>query len=250
MGSIANNSSTRWLLPGGVVVLLVLAWFAHFALEDLRQERQLLRQERKPPYILNGLSFDNVAQGTTILDASPNRPVSNGRRLVIALADDCPFCERALPQIERLVSESVWNGSQEAWIFTFDGRDFADRIARSLQRAGAPYKIFAVNHSLSFGTRTGIVATPRIILLDSDKKVLLVAVSLDDQRVSIFKRYLGAAAPPIATRPDESHEVTTPERARQPLRHRTGRPQEEVPLASRFALTSPKSLQTNQGENR
>jgi hypothetical protein len=175
------------------LALHALAWGV--VLDTKRVSREVSRSlaARLFPYPLRGLRVDLLPH-TREIERRPKlsvpSPPPRGCLLLVS-SDRCSAAAKCVPQWLGLVSTSDWPPFVELWLLTFDNSVLFAPLVTQAKRLSIPFRLLRVEDRNTLPTITGIVSTPRTLLLDHDYKIVLVSAGpLDRSQTSCFSEHL------------------------------------------------------------
>jgi len=164
------SESCRRLLPYVAFAAVGLFWGESNYLKSTSRALAVMATKRHSPVLLAGLRLDPASTLQPPIDWSAQQNAKNDKLVLIVTSDDCSFCRQA----EAAMCGFLRSGSMPAKaglvLVSFGGREIPDRLARCAAEAGVagPAAISNVTAKLAFSVRTGILATPSVLVLDSD----------------------------------------------------------------------------------
>jgi len=152
-----------------------------------KKENVNILQSRRNPYLLNGLKI-NFDRDTIIIRRhySPQLPE---RRLLIVVDDRCSACSEALPRLEAFLEKGN-SLKTEFDIVSTGGVDFGEKLFRAATRSGSPTVLLKPIQTTAYTVRTGLSATPLIVLLDSQNRLRAYLRGVNDAGLWSLKKAL------------------------------------------------------------
>jgi len=111
--------------------------------------------------------------------------------LVLLISDDCLYCQQDVPKWISAF-EGGLRPEAEILIISKDGHQLARRVFRSLHPAAAGIRLMELTQAQAsaLAARTGITATPMLLLLDGEGAIRLIGNRLNDKLIDTMNRLL------------------------------------------------------------
>lgn len=119
--------------------------------------------------------------------AAEHLPVDSPCTLILAVADNCPACRRQAPHWSRLADELGLTNRDLVRVVSFDGEGLLEPFLDRLHSRGLPWILSLIEPGTGFGSYTGIVATPTIVLVDGTATVRFTTHELSDRSVRLLR---------------------------------------------------------------
>jgi hypothetical protein len=198
MGSEARDRIFKGVVAVAALALLGFSWYIYLQNVKLRRFATDLLRAREYPYVVSGLRIDILAESTLLQKwpaAAPDRrPL---QALVLASSDTCGFCKQNLPRWEKLLAGLKLRDSQEVWLMTFNTAQRLDPLIQQLKARNIAFRVLAIQDSLLFSLKTGIVGVPMTFVLGEDSSVELICHGqLGDREIEVFREFLNGTAKP------------------------------------------------------
>jgi hypothetical protein len=162
------------------IALIGISWYLYSANASLKAKLQATADTIQLPYVISGFSPDLLSQTNEISSSLPAlRPVpsENRRTLVLVSNDLCKHCLATLPFWTRLIDKVHWTQSDEVWIVSYGSAiSMSPLISQLKQIRSVNYRVLLVQDRLLFQIRTGLIAVPATLVLDSEGTIRSCAI--------------------------------------------------------------------------
>jgi hypothetical protein len=170
---VRGVQQARGWLP--ILAVLTVAGFWGIILTDRSDMRTLARllSERRLPHLLAGLKLD-FGSTMRIADSRAPWPPGRGRLVIITTSDTCFHCKQAAPQMCDFLKQGSLPVADSLLFVTFDTPSIPQYLAGCARVASSQrdVRIGRVAGRLGFAARTGITATPTVVIAGRDLTVI------------------------------------------------------------------------------
>lgn len=164
------RAAWRGLVGGGAILLVIVSWIAVRTNRDLAVSNAVFLKAKAYPYPLTSLRLETPE--TRLVDGW--EPASTGNEiekyLVLVSSGSCHFCDVNSSYWETLTHSLRPEDHVEVWMIKYDEPSAApakDDPLEGALKGRIPFKVFQVTDALLFSLKTGLVATPSTMLVDS-----------------------------------------------------------------------------------
>jgi len=161
--------------PYIAIVIIACCWVSLVANWWVRGLTSEVLASRRYPQLLYGTRLP-ISCETTTADARPQASQRHWH-LVLAFADDCPYCRRNRANWERLITAPSWPGDADVWLIPVSGSVGSYRSFVTLaQEHSVPVRVLRVRDRWLFPLRTGIIGVPATVIIDDSQQIHFVRV--------------------------------------------------------------------------
>jgi hypothetical protein len=129
-----------------------------------------LVRERHTPLLMQGLRIDAGSSLYPDLTWPGTAPVQEHRTLLVVTSDQCQFCAQAEATLCTALRDRSLPTHDRVVLISFAGSRIPAALAGCSKKGGVARitTTLAVRSAVGFSARTGITATPSILLADAD----------------------------------------------------------------------------------
>jgi hypothetical protein len=168
-----------WNVAQVFVVIVALSscaavWWLQQTRDRLRASYAEAHQWRERIELINGLV---VKWPRDVLNTGLQNPQAPWQLVIIA-SDACRACTAILPEWKTLLEEMPAHQQISVELVSLAGDALVGQLAAIAHRRRVPYLVLRVTDPLTFAVSTGIRATPKILVLDADRRIRFVGHSI------------------------------------------------------------------------
>lgn len=170
-------SSTRVgnvVLTGLVLCTLATFWILFSRSSSLETAFARALNEHAPPHLLNGLRL--TPEGLEPLGAPSRQQTPQANRthkLFIVFSDTCAACERQAIHLSEFIARSALRNVSLTFV-TVDEQSLLSRFSAVARTRDVTFESFRIIDRDAFIYSTGVLATPKLVVLDASSRVRFV----------------------------------------------------------------------------